>query len=86
MEYKLKIDGMSCEGCVKNISKMMMEFESLKDVNINLEHHLGTITTTTKFDAELFINRFNGTKFTVQISSNNSKSKTSFISKLKNLI
>jgi copper chaperone CopZ len=86
MEYKLKIDGMSCDGCVKNISKIMTDFSNVKKVNVNLENHSAIISTTSKFDADSFINRFNGTKFTVQILNNDSKPKASFISKLKNLI
>ena len=86
MKLKLKIDGMSCEGCVKNISKMMIEFSNVKKVNVTLENHSAIILTNSNFDSTLFINRFEKTKFKVQILNNDLKSKSSFISKLKKLL
>jgi len=86
MDYKLKIDGMSCEGCVKNISKMMSDFDNINEVDVQLESKSGIISTNSKFDSEAFIDRFNGTKFTVQVLNGQLKKKTSLISKLKNLI
>ena len=30
MDYNLEIDGISCNGCVKNVTKMIQEFDNIK--------------------------------------------------------
>ena len=45
MEYKLKIDGMSCNACVKNITKIIQKFDNIKTVSVDLDNHSAKIST-----------------------------------------
>ena len=83
---ELKIDGMSCNGCVENISKMMMDLGTIKNVEIDLDKNIGLISTKSNFDSNNFLNRFEGTKFDVKILNEQVVQKNSIFSKLKNLI
>ena len=67
MDYKLEIEGMSCNGCVKNITKMIQEFDNIKNVNVDIENHSAKISNKIQLDQNAFIKRFEGTKFTIKI-------------------
>lgn len=86
MDYKLEIKGMSCNGCVKNITKMIQEFDNIKNVNVDLENHSAKISTKIQLDQNAFIKRFEGTKFTIKNLTEQQNEKTSLFSKLKNLV
>lgn len=85
-KLKLKIDGMSCNGCVENISKMMFELGTIKNVEIDLDQKSGFIFTNSKFDLSKFLNRFKETKFKVQILNEQIEQNSSLFSKIKNLL
>ncbi|SMF58205.1 heavy-metal-associated domain-containing protein [Pseudobacteriovorax antillogorgiicola] len=44
-EVKLKIDGMTCEGCVKSIQKAFSHEPKVEQVSINLAEGTGTFKT-----------------------------------------
>ena len=83
---ELKIDGMSCNGCVENISKMMMDLGTIKNVEIDLDKKFGLISTNSDFNSNNFLKRFEGTKFEVQILNEQVEQSSSIFSKLKKLI
>ena len=85
-KIELKIDGMSCNGCVENISKMMMDLGSIKNVEIDLDKKFGLISTKSNFDSNNFLKRFEGTKFAVKILNEQVVQKNSLFTKIKNLI
>ena len=85
-KIELKIDGMSCNGCVENISKMMMDLGTIKNVEIDIDKNIGLISTKSNFDSNNFLNRFEGTKFDVKILNEQVEQKSSLFSKIKNLI
>ena len=85
-KIELKIDGMSCNGCVENISKMMMDLGTIKNVEIDLDKKFGLISTKSNFDSNNFLKRFEGTKFAVKILNEQVVQKNSLFTKIKNLI
>lgn len=85
-KIELKIEGMSCNGCVENISKMMMDLGSIKNVEIDLDKKFGLISTKSNFDSNNFLKRFEGTKFAVKILNEQVVQKNSLFTKIKNLI
>ena len=85
-KVKLKIDGMSCNGCIKNISKMMMDLGTINNVEIDLDKNSGLIFINPKFDSNDFLNIFEETKFDVKIITEQVEQKHSLFSKIKNLI
>ena len=85
-KVKLKIDGMSCNGCIKNISKMMMDLGTINNVEIDLDKNSGIIFINPKFDSNDFLNIFEETKFDVKIITEQVEQKNSLFSKIKNLI
>ena len=85
-KVKLKIDGMSCNGCIKNISKMMMDLGTINNVEIDLNKNSGIIFINPKFDSNDFLNIFEETKFDVKIITEQIEQKNSLFSKIKNLI
>ena len=85
-KVKLKIDGMSCNGCIKNISKMMMDLGTINNVEIDLDKNSGIIFINPKFDSNDFLNIFEETKFDVKIITEQIEQKNSLFSKIKNLI
>ena len=42
-KFKFKIDGMSCNGCVKNLKKIIMENNGIDNVKINFQEKIGML-------------------------------------------
>jgi len=51
-ELKLKINGMSCQMCVKTIKNLLSEVKGIINVDIDLEKGLGIITYDEKIVTE----------------------------------
>lgn len=43
MEYKLKINGMKCEGCVNRINNVLSTVKGIESFNVSLENKTLTI-------------------------------------------
>ena len=82
-KYKFTIDGMSCNGCVKNLKKIIMENNDVYDVKINFQEKIGIITTTQKFNIIKFKNSIEETKFQIKFINEQSKKDKSILIKLK---
>ena len=82
-KYKFKIDGMSCNGCVKNLKKIIMENNEIYDVKINFQEKIGMINTTQKFNIIKFKNSIEETKFQIKFINEPSKKDKSILIKLK---
>ncbi len=82
-KYKFTIDGMSCNGCVKNLKKIIMENNDVYDVKINFQEKIGMITTTQKFNIIKFKNSIEETKFQIKFINEQSKKDKSILIKLK---
>ncbi len=82
-KYKFTIDGMSCNGCVKNLKKIIMENNNVYDVKINFQEKIGMITTTQKFNIIKFKNSIEETKFQIKFINKQSKKYKSILIKLK---
>lgn len=82
-KYKFTIDGMSCNGCVKNLKKIIMENNNVYDVKINFQEKIGMITTTQKFNIIKFKNSIEETKFQIKFINEQSKKYKSILIKLK---
>lgn len=82
-KYKFTIDGMSCNGCVKNLKKIIMENNDVYDVKINFQEKIGIITTTQKFNILKFKNSIEETKFQIKFINEQSKKDKSILIKLK---
>lgn len=86
MYYNLEIDGMSCNGCVKNVTKMIQEFDNIKNVSVDLENHSAKISTKNQLDTNAFLKRFEGTKFSIKNLTEQQNEKASIFSKIKNIL
>jgi copper chaperone len=53
----LKIKGMSCQHCVKAVSKVLGEIEGIEDVNVDLARGEATFTEVKPVDPELLRER-----------------------------
>ena len=82
-KYKFTIDGMSCNGCVKNLKKIIMENNDVYDVKINFQEKIGIITTAQKFNIIKFKNSIEETKFQIKFINEQSKKDKSILIKLK---
>ena len=82
-KYKFTIDGMSCNGCVRNLKKIIMENNDVYDVKINFQEKIGMITTTQKFNIIKFKNSIEETKFQIKFINEQSKKDKSILIKLK---
>jgi len=86
MDYNLEIDGMSCNGCVKNVTKMIQEFDNIKNVSVDLENHSAKISTKNQLDTNAILKRFEGTKFSIKNLTEQQNEKASIFSKIKNIL
>ena len=82
-KYKFKIDGMSCNGCVKNLKEIIIENNGIDNVKINFQEKIGLITTTQKFNIIKFKNSIKKTKFEIKFINEPSKKDKSILIKLK---
>ncbi|MAJ44360.1 MAG: hypothetical protein CMF96_06405 [Candidatus Marinimicrobia bacterium] len=85
-KIKIRVNGMTCNGCVENISKMIMNLGTVKSIKINLDEKIGIINTNSKFDKDDFLNTFVESKFNVEILNEQVNHKITLLSKLKNFI
>ena len=65
---------------------MIKDYKDVKKVNVNFESASAEVETNSNFIPSDFINRFNGTKFTVSLLNEKPmNNKNSFMTKIKNL-
>lgn len=46
MEFLMKVDGMTCEGCVKAVTNTVRRLDAGAEVSVDLAHGRATIRTT----------------------------------------
>jgi len=53
-EYTIKIEGMKCMHCVKNVENTLSKIKGIKKVDVSLEENCAKIVAAVKDEANLF--------------------------------
>ncbi len=59
MEKKLRVDGMTCQNCVKRVNKIIEKNEGTSNVNVNMENKEAVFTCDPSTDISLIVKAIN---------------------------
>lgn len=52
MQYRLKIEGMSCEHCVRAVTQALQSIDGIEDVSVSLEDKQAVFSASEELDME----------------------------------
>lgn len=52
MQYRLKIEGMSCEHCVRAVTQALQSIDGIEDVSVSLEDKQAVFSAPEELDME----------------------------------
>ncbi len=52
MQYSLKIEGMSCEHCVRAVTQALQSIDGIEDVSVSLEDKQAVFSASEELDME----------------------------------
>ena len=55
MEKVLNIEGMSCQGCVRHVTKALEAVEGVKAVEVSLENKNATVSSNQEINTEILV-------------------------------
>ena len=55
MEKVLNIEGMSCQGCVRHVTKALEAVEGVKAVEVSLENKNATVSSDQEINTEILV-------------------------------
>ena len=55
MEKVLSIEGMSCQGCVRHVTKALEAVEGVKAVEVSLENKNATVSSDQEINTEILV-------------------------------
>ncbi|QIK57987.1 heavy-metal-associated domain-containing protein [Erysipelothrix sp. HDW6A] len=55
MEKVLNIEGMSCQGCVRHVTKALEAVEGVKAVEVSLENKNATVSSDQEINTEVLV-------------------------------
>ncbi|AXI66683.1 heavy metal-associated domain-containing protein [Streptococcus suis] len=54
MKQTLKLKNLSCQNCVKHVTKHLLEMDGVEDVKIQLDQQLAEVETSVAYDLEQY--------------------------------
>lgn len=65
MNYTVKVEGMSCQGCAKSVKSAFTQLAGVQEVTVNLDDKEVTLTTQTELSEERIGQALDDTNYTV---------------------